>query len=74
MPQPPIGEQLAISAALGRVRDAIRAQDQSVAVAQDLKRVAMHTLFTRGLRVRRRRRPRSGCAGELGGRTTWRVC
>ena len=50
VPQPPLGEQQAISAALRRVRDAIRAQAQSVAVAQDLKRAAMRTLFTRGLR------------------------
>ena len=50
VPQPPLGEQQAISAALRRVRDAIRAQDQSVTIGQDLKRVAMRTLFTRGLR------------------------
>ena len=50
VPQPPLDEQQAISTALRRVRDAIRAQDQSVAVAQDLKRAAMRALFTRGLR------------------------
>ncbi len=50
VPQPPLGEQLAISAALSRVRTAIRVQNQSVEVAQDLKRSAMRTLFTRGLR------------------------
>ena len=50
VPQPPLGEQLAISAALIRVRDAIRAQDKSVVVAEELKRAAMGMLFTRGLR------------------------
>ena len=50
VPQPPLGEQQAISAALRRVRDAIRAQNRSVAIVQDLKRSAMRTLFTRGLR------------------------
>ncbi len=50
VPQPPLGEQKAISAALSRVRDAIRGHAQSVAVAQELKGAAMHTLFTRGLR------------------------
>ena len=50
VPQPPPGEQQAISAALSRVRDAIQAQGQSIAVADDLKRAAMWKLFTRGLR------------------------
>ena len=50
VPQPPPGEQQAISAALCRVRDAIRAQGQSIVIAEDLKRAAMRMLFTRGLR------------------------
>ena len=50
LPQPPLAEQQAISTALGRARDAIRAQDRSVAVAQDLKRATMQTLFSLGLR------------------------
>ena len=50
VPQPPPGEQQAISAALCRVRDAIRAQGQSFVIAEDLKRAAMRMLFTRGLR------------------------
>ena len=50
VPQPPLSEQKAISAALGRVRDATRAQDQSLAVTKELKRSVMRTLFTRGLR------------------------
>ena len=50
VPQPKIDEQLAIVAALSRVREAINTHDQSVELAQDLKRAAMQTLFTRGLR------------------------
>ena len=50
IPQPPLSEQRAISATLGQVRNAIRLQEQSAALAKDLKRAAMHTLFTRGLR------------------------
>ena len=50
VPQPPLDEQQAISAALSQVRHAIQAQRQSIAVAEELKRAAMQTLFTRGLR------------------------
>ena len=49
IPQPPLAEQQAISAALAQVRDAIKAQEQSIVLSQDLKRAAMRTLFTRGL-------------------------
>ena len=50
VPQPNINEQLAIVTALSRIREAIKIQDQSLALAQDLKRAAMQTLFTRGLK------------------------
>lgn len=50
VPQPNINEQLAIVAALSRVRKAINIQEQSLALSQDLKRTTMYTLFTRGLR------------------------
>ena len=50
VPQPSLVEQQAISYVLSRVRDAIKVQDRSLATAQALKRAAMHTLFTRGLR------------------------
>ena len=50
VPQPRIDEQLAIVAALSRVRKAIEIQEQSVELSQDLKRNAMRELFTRGLR------------------------
>ena len=50
VPQPSLAEQRAISAALGRAREALKAQDRSLAAAQGLEHAAMHTLFTRGLR------------------------
>ena len=50
VPQPKIDEQLAIVAVLSRIRKAIKTHAQSVELAQDLKRAAMQTLFTRGLR------------------------
>ncbi len=50
VPHPPVGEQEAITAALGQVRDAIHVQARSLTATQALKRAAMHTLFTRGLR------------------------
>ena len=50
VPQPKIDEQLAIVAALSRVREAIKTHHQSAELAQDLKRAVMQTLFTRGLR------------------------
>ena len=49
VPQPDIGEQRAIVAVLARVREAIKMHDRSVVLAQELKRTAMQTLFTRGL-------------------------
>ena len=50
VPHPPLDEQRAIAAALARVREAIGIHDRIAAVAQELKRAAMQTLFTRGLR------------------------
>ena len=50
VPQPKIDEQLAIVAALSRVREAIKTHHQSAELAQDLKRAVMQTLFTHGLR------------------------
>ena len=50
VPQPEIGEQRAIVTVLARVREAIKMHDQGVVLAQELKRVAMQTLFTCGLR------------------------
>ena len=50
VPQPNINEQLAIVAALSRVRKAIEIQEKSVALSQDLKRTTMYRLFTRGLK------------------------
>lgn len=50
VPHPAIGEQHGITSALASVRDAIALHDRATTFAQDLKRAAMQTLFTRGLR------------------------
>ncbi len=50
VPQPKIEDQRSIVVALAQVREAIKIHDKSAALAQDLKRAAMQTLFTRGLR------------------------
>jgi len=50
VPYPEVNEQRAIVRVLGQVREAIWAHDRSYALAQDLKRAAMHVLFTCGLR------------------------
>lgn len=50
VPHPPLDEQQAIVASLAQVREAIGRHDQITLVAQELKRAAMHKLFTRGLR------------------------
>ena len=64
VPQPKIDEQLAIVAALSRVRKAIKTHAQSVELAQDLKRAAMQTLFTRGLRGEAQRETEIGPVPE----------
>ena len=68
VPQPPLDQQRAIRSVLSQVRDAIRAQHQSVGIAQDLKRAAMHTLFTRGLRGEPQKETEIGPLPE-----SWRV-
>ncbi len=50
VPHPSFGEQQAIGTTLGRVREALKVQDRSLAASQGLKRAAMHSVFTRGLR------------------------
>ncbi|MDP2360313.1 MAG: restriction endonuclease subunit S [bacterium] len=50
VPHPEIDEQREIVRALARVREAMHVHDRSTALSQDLKRAAMRTLFTRGLR------------------------
>ncbi len=51
VPQPPLGEQQAIVTALTRIRDALKVQNQAIAVTQELKHAALHTLFMQGLRA-----------------------
>ena len=50
IPVPPLREQREIAAVLNAVRSALLLETQCEAVAADLKRAAMQTLFTRGLR------------------------
>ena len=50
IPTPPLHEQRSIAHALRRVDDATSFQDQQIRTLADLKRAAMRTLFTRGLR------------------------
>ena len=64
VPQPKIDEQLAIVAALSRIRKAIKIHAQSVELAQDLKRAAMQTLFTCGLRGEAQRETEIGPVPE----------
>lgn len=64
VPQPKIEEQLAIVAALSRIRKAIKTHAQSVELAQDLKRAAMQTLFTCGLRGEAQRETEIGSVPE----------
>ena len=50
VPKPRVSEQRAIAAVLSRIRAVIKVQSQNLVLAQELKRAAMQTLFTRGLR------------------------
>lgn len=50
VPQPPLGEQQAIVAALSRIRGTLKVQSQAIAVTLELKHTALHILFRRGLR------------------------
>lgn len=64
VPHPPLAEQQAISAALSRVREALRTQDRSLAATQALKHATMHTLFSRGLRGEAQRETEIGPVPE----------
>ena len=50
IPKPPLQEQRSIAQALRRIDDALSIQDKQLQTSLALKRAAMHTLFTRGLR------------------------
>ena len=69
VPQPPLAEQQAINCVLSHVRDAIKVQDRSVASSQALKRAAMQTLFTRGLRGEAQKETEVGSLPESWGVT-----
>lgn len=70
VPRPPLGEQQSISAALGRIRDTIRAHAHSLSITQELKCAAMQTLFTRGLRGERQKGTEIGAVPESWEQTT----
>ena len=50
IPTPPLQEQRSIAQALWQIDDALSIQDKQLQTSLALKRAAMHTLFTRGLR------------------------
>lgn len=68
VPYPPIEEQRDISLILARVREAIRLHERTAALVQDLKRAAMRTLFTRGLRGEAQKETEIGLMPE-----SWRL-
>lgn len=50
IPIPPLSEQRNIARTLRQIDDAISLQDKQLQVATDMKRTAMQTIFTRGLK------------------------
>jgi type I restriction enzyme, S subunit len=50
VPHPEVNEQRDIVLALARVREAIKLHDRSTELAEDLKRAAMQSLFTHGMK------------------------
>lgn len=64
VPHPPLDEQQAIASALAQVRKAIKTHEQSIVLAQDLKRATLRTLFTRGLRGEARKETEIGPVPE----------
>ena len=67
VPHPPLNEQQNINDLLGRVRDAIHIQNRSLAIVDELKRAAMQTLFTRGLRGETQKETEIGLVPESWG-------
>ena len=60
VPVPPLSDQCSIADALNLARSAILGQRRSEEATQALKRAAMHTLFTRGLRGEARKETEIG--------------
>lgn len=73
VPLPTLDEQRAIVAALRRVREAIKTQDQLITLAQDLKRTSMRILFTHGLRGEAQKETEVGPVPESWGLTSFGV-
>ena len=70
VPQPMLDEQQAITTALAKIRDAIKTHDQNIALALELKRAAMRSLFTRGLRGEEQKETEIGPVPESWEQTT----
>ncbi len=70
VPQPTLDEQQAIVTVLARIRDAIKTHKQSIVLALDLKRAAMRSLFTRGLRGEAQKETEIGPVPESWKQTT----
>ncbi len=72
IPTPPLREQRNIARTLQQIDDVLSLQDEQLHVTTDMKRSAMHTLFTRGLRGEAQKEteigpiPESWDLGQLG--------
>jgi type I restriction enzyme S subunit len=64
IPIPPVEEQRAISLVLKLVDDALSLQDEKLRASENVKRAAMHALFTRGLRGEAQKEARIGLVPE----------
>ena len=68
IPTPPLQEQRSIAQALRRIDDALSIQDKQLQTSLALKRAAMQTLFTRGLRSEAQKETEIGPVPE-----SWKV-
>ena len=73
IPLPPLSDQYHIATALDLVRSAVCGQKKSENVARTLKRAAMQTLFTRGLRGEAQKETEIGPVPESWSETTLRA-
>jgi restriction endonuclease S subunit len=64
VPKPPIGEQRKIAAILDKMQAAVEVEGNLVELTRELKRTALNSLFTRGLRREPQRETRFGPVPE----------
>jgi type I restriction enzyme S subunit len=69
VPRYDLADQIRIATALWRIHDAIEANGAAVQCGQDLKQVAMQSLFTRGLQADAQKETEIGLIPE-----TWEIC